>query len=267
MKKFFCLHGLPRAGNTLLGSIINQNPKVAVTANSIIADMLGELYLLQNTDIFKNFPDHKSYDNVTKSLIQTYYKDWPQDYIIDRNPWGLPINLKILKKVQKDIKIIVLVRDVEEILASFIKHSEREPTSFVNQFEAKTIEEKCDMLMNKKGQIVKELIGIKHLLDHQPKEMYHIVEYNDLCDDPKQTIEGIYDFLGIYRFNHRYNRLDQFQVNGIKYDDNIVGQNLHTIETNSINSNNYNEFKENVNDILPKSIIEKYNNLNFWKVK
>ena len=179
----------------------------------------------------------------------------------------MPINLKFLKEVQKDIKIIVLVRDVPEILASFIKHSEKESTSFVNQFEAKTIEEKCDMLMNQEGQIVKELIGIKHLLDHQPKEMYHIVEYNDLCDNPKQTIEGIYDFLGIYRFNHRYNRLDQFQVNGMKYDDNIVGQNLHTIETNSINSNNYNEFKENVNDILPKSIIEKYNNLNFWKVK
>jgi len=160
-----------------------------------------------------------------------------------------------------------LVRNVPEILASFIKHSERESTSFVNQFAAKTIEEKCDMLMNKDGQVVKELIGIKHLLDHQPKEMYHIVEYNDLCDDPKQTIEGIYDFLGIYRFNHRYNNLDQFYVNGMKYDDNIVGQNLHTIETNSINSNNYNEFKENVNDILPKNIIEKYNNLNFWKVK
>ena len=42
MKKFFYLHGLPRAGNTLLGSIINQNPKVAVTANSIIADMEEE---------------------------------------------------------------------------------------------------------------------------------------------------------------------------------------------------------------------------------
>ena len=267
MKKFFCLHGLPRAGNTLLGSIINQNPKVAVTANSVIADMLGELYILKHTDIFKNFPDHKSFDNVTKSLIQTYYKDWPQDYIIDRNPWGFPINLKFLKRVQDEIKIIVLVRDVPEILASFIKWSQRESTSFVNQYKAKTIEEKCDMLMNKDGVIVKELVGIKHLLDHHPKEMYHIVEYNDLCDDPKKTIEGIYDFLGIYRFNHRYNNLDQFYVNGMKYDDNIVGQNLHTIETNSINSNNYNEFKENVNDILPKSIIEKYNNLNFWKGK
>ena len=267
MKKFFYLHGLPRAGNTLLGSIINQNPKVAVTANSIIADMLGELYTLQNSDIFKNFPDHKSFDSVTKSLFDNYYKDWSQDYIIDRAPWGMPTNLKFLKEVQEEIKIIVMVRDVEEILASFIKWSQREPTSFVNRYAAKTVEEKCDMLMNTDGQIVKELIGVKHLLDHQPRDIYHIVEYNDLCDNPKQTIEGIYDFLGIYRFNHRYTNLDQFQVNGMKYDDNIVGQNLHTIETNSINSNNYNEFKENVNDILPKSIIEKYNILNFWKGK
>ena len=267
MKEMFFLHGLPRAGNTLLGSLLNQNSKIAVTANSVCADMLGELYLLKNTDTFKNFPDHKSFDNVTKSLLQNYYKDWSADYIIDRAPWGSPINLKFLKKVQKDIKIIVLVRDVSEILASFIKWSEKESTSFVNQFEAKTIEEKCDMLMNKDGQIVKELIGIKHLIDQQPKEIYHMVEYNDLCDDPRRTIEGIYNFLGIEQYNHRYNQLDQFEVNGMKYDDKIVGQNLHTIQTNSINSNNYNEFKENVNDILPKSIIEKYNNLNFWKVK
>ena len=160
MKKFFYLHGLPRAGNTLLGSIINQNPKVAVTANSIIADMLGELYTLQNSDIFKNFPDHKSFDSVTKSLFDNYYKDWSQDYIIDRAPWGMPINLKFLKEVQDEIKIIVLVRDVEEILASFIKWSQREPTSFVNQYGVKTVEEKCDMLMNKDGQIIKELVGV-----------------------------------------------------------------------------------------------------------
>ena len=266
MKQMFFLHGLPRAGNTLLGSLLNQNPKIAVTANSICADMLGELFALKLNNIFQNFPDYKSFDNVAKTVFQNYYKDWSADYIIDRAPWGMPINLKNLKEVQKDIKIIVLARDVPEILASFIKWSEKEPTAFINN-AVKTVEEKCDMLMKNDGQIVKELIGIKHLIDHNPKEMYHIVEYNDLCNDPKQTIEDIYDFLGIYRFNHRYNRLDQFQVNGMKYDDNIVGQNLHTIETNSINSNNYNEFKENVNDILPKSIIEKYNNLNFWKVK
>ena len=34
--------------------------------------MLGELYLLQNIDVFKNFPDHKSFDSVSKSLFDNY---------------------------------------------------------------------------------------------------------------------------------------------------------------------------------------------------
>jgi len=102
MKEMFFLHGLPRAGNTLLGSLLNQNSKIAVTANSPCADMIGELYMLKHTDIFKNFPDHKSFDNVTKSLFQNYYKDWSADYIIDRNPWGFPINLKFLKSTKRN---------------------------------------------------------------------------------------------------------------------------------------------------------------------
>ena len=77
MKQMFFLHGLPRAGNTLLGSILNQNSKIAVTANSPCADMLGELCMIKHTDIFKNFPDHKSFDSVTKSLFENYnYELW-----------------------------------------------------------------------------------------------------------------------------------------------------------------------------------------------
>ena len=98
-KKIFFLAGLPRAGNTILTSILNQNPDICCTPNSITLEIMKDLFLLKTTDVFQNFPDHKSFDNVTKSLIQTYYKDWPQDYIIDRAPWGVPINLKFLKEV------------------------------------------------------------------------------------------------------------------------------------------------------------------------
>ena len=34
MKKIFFLVGMPRAGNTLLSSILNQNPDIAVTPNT-----------------------------------------------------------------------------------------------------------------------------------------------------------------------------------------------------------------------------------------
>ena len=260
MKDIFFLCGLPRAGNTLFGSIMNQNPYIGVSANSICADMMGELHMLKHTDIFKNYPDHKSFDNVAKKVFENYYKDWPYSYIIDRAPWGYPINLKFLKETKSNIKIIVLVRDIIEVLGSFIRWSEKEPTSFVNRYDAKTIEEKCDMLMNKDGVIVKELIAIKHLVDQQPKEIYHLVEYNDLVEHPKKTIDGVYEFLNIPKFKHSFTNLDQFKVNGMEYDDTIVGQGLHTIKTDAIYKEKYDAY-----NIIPKSIIDKYKQCNFWK--
>ena len=262
MKEIFFLNGLPRAGNTVFGSIMNQNPNVAATANSICADIMGELFMLKHTDIFKNYPDHKSFDNVAKTVFENYYKDWKQDYIIDRAPWGVPINLKFLKETKSNIKIIILVRDIIEVLGSFIDWSNREPTAFVNRYEAKTVEEKCDMLMNTDGQIVKELIGIKHLIDQQSKEIYHIVKFNDLVKDTENTINNLYNFLGIPKFKHDFNNIGQFKVNDMGYDDTIVGNGLHTLTTGAISD--YKE-KYDAYSIIPKSIIEKYKQCNFWE--
>ena len=261
MKDIFFLHGLPRAGNTVFGSIMNQNKNVAVTANSICSEIISEIYSLQKTDIFKNFPDYNSLQNVTKNVFNNYYKDWKQDYIIDRAPWGYPKDLKFLKLIKQDIKIIVLVRDVIEVLGSFLDWSEREPSSFINKYAAKTREEKCHMLMNKDGQLVKELIGIKHLLDYQPREMYHVVDFNDLVKSTENTINDIYDFLGIPKYKHDFNNIGQFKVNNINYDDTIMGKGLHTLKEGAISN-----YKEDYDayEIVPKSIIDAYKECNFW---
>ena len=114
--------------------------------------------------------------------------------------------------------------------------------------------------MNKDGVIVKELVGIKHLLDHQPKEIYHLVEYNNLIEKPEKTIDGIYEFLGIPKFKHRFINLDKFEINGMGYDDAIVGEGLHTVKTDAIYKEKYDAY-----NIIPKSIIDKYKQCNFWK--
>ena len=108
----------------------------------------------------------------------------------------MPPNLNFLKHTRKNIKIIVLVRDIIEVLASFVRWSQREPTAFINK-HAKTVEEKCDKLMNHEGVIVKELIAVKHLLRDENKGLYKIIEYNDLVKYPKKIINSIYDFLEI----------------------------------------------------------------------
>ena len=124
IKQINFLVGLQRAGNTLFGSIMNQNPKVAVTANSIVNDICREIEKLKRSDTFKNFPYYKSFDNVCKNIFSTYYKNWNYDFIIDRGTWGCPPNLKFLQDYfDGEIKIIILVRNIEEILQSFLKHA------------------------------------------------------------------------------------------------------------------------------------------------
>ena len=260
MKEIFFLSGLPRAGNTLFGSLMNQNPNVAVTANSITADMMGELFRLKRTDLFQNFPNHKSFDNVAAKVFEHYYQDWKADYIIDRAPWGMPANLGFLKHTRKNIKIIVLVRDITEILASFIRFSQKNPGSYIDPKRNRSVEEKCDNLMSKDGVIVKELIAVKHLLRPENKGLYHMIEYHDFVEHPKRTIEDVYDYLEIPKFKHHYTNLDQFKVNSLGYDDTILGGELHTIKTDVINSTKY-----DARSIVPKSIIDKYEQCNFWK--
>jgi len=161
--------------------------------------------------------------------------------------------------MQKDIKIIVLVRDLVEVLASFIRWSHNRTDTFISRFNVKTIEEKCDKLMREGGLLEKNLRAITHLLVPEHKNLYHLIEYNNLVEHPKRTIEGIYDYLKIPKFKHRYIGLDQFEVNGMKYDDTVIGEGLHTIKSDSINKSNYDAYS-----LIPRSIVDKYKQFNLW---
>ena len=48
-KQLFFLVALPRSGNTLFASIMNQNPDIAATPNSITLEIMKDLFLLKQT--------------------------------------------------------------------------------------------------------------------------------------------------------------------------------------------------------------------------
>jgi hypothetical protein len=97
MKEYYFLCSLPRAGNTLLGSILNQSKDIKLTANSILPEIIYQLYLIKQQELFKNFPDHNSYNNIIKNIFDNYYKNWNVNNIITRGIWGTPNNLNLLK--------------------------------------------------------------------------------------------------------------------------------------------------------------------------
>jgi len=243
MKSYYFLLGMPRSGNTLLGSIINQNPEVSVTANTILTDIIYQIDLIKDYLIYQNFPDERSLDNIIKNVFNNYYKDWKAKHIIDRGVWGTPGNLDSLKTIIKKPKFIILYRPVLECLASFIKNE-----------KPKNIEERCYELMQDNGTIGKPLWSIKNVM--QEKEDYILIHYSDLVKKPLEQINKIYSFLNINNFKHKFKNFDDFSVNNIKYDDSVLPSNLHKIRTNIIQRNKY-----KIEDYLPKKVINKYSSL------
>ena len=246
---------MPRSGNTLFASIMNQNPEIAVTANSITLEIMKELFLLKKIDTFENFPDEQSLNNVMNEVYDLYYKNWNYKCIIDRGPVCTPANLLIMQKhFKQPIRCVVILRDLLDVLASYIKWFETEPTSFINQF--KTIEEKLNAIMNKTGAVAKELMSIKYLLQHP--EMAVFIKYDDLVVDPEKELRKVYTFLNLPYYQHQFTNLNQIIVNGVQYNDSIVGKNMHTIRTEKIMKVE-NEYKK----LIPERFIKEYGHIRF----
>ena len=256
-KKIFFLAGFPRSGNTLLTSILNQNPDVCCTPNSVVLEIYKVVWNLKHTDVFKNYPDHESLHRVMESIIPAYYNHWNFKYIIDRGPGGTEGNLKLLKKhFKQEIKVIFLVRPILEVLASWITWAKKTPDSFIRR-NTKNPTEACHFLMSPPSQIAKELLCMQNLLKPENKHHVHFVDYKEIIKKPVVTIKGIYKFLGIPPFKHRFTDLDQIIVNGLGYDDTIMGKGMHTIKTKKLIKST-----TDVN-ILPLEIIKQYGDIKF----
>jgi len=253
MKEIFFLCGMPRAGNTLLSSILNQNKDIASSGHTTLSAIFLFLSDLKRQDIYNNFLNKKSYNNLEKELINNYYKDWKQNIIIDRGYWGKEGILDILKDIYGNkLKIIFLKRNLVEVLASFIDWSNKNENSFLNKHFI-NVEQKCDFLMNSDGIIQYQLDCYDNLIKPENKKIVKFVKYDDLVKDPKKTIDIIYSFLNIKKFKHNFKKINQLNINGIKYNDENFGDNLHAVKTNGIIKT-----KRNIKDILPKSVIDKY---------
>ena len=259
-KKLFFLMGMPRSGNTLFASIMNQNPEIVCTANSITLEIMKDLYLLKETDVFQNFPDHKSLNNILDLVYDLYYKDWPQRIIIDRGPvmaTGNPGNFELMKvHYKRPFKCIVLIRDLMDVLASYMKWYTENPDSFVNRYDLKNDEEKLNMIMNKDGAVAKDLNAIQNAYKHP--EICHFVKYDNLVTNPEEEVKKIYKFLDEPYFNLRFIDLDQININGLNYNDNVVGRNMHTVRKGKIEKI-YNPYIEKI----PQGIRDKYGHIGF----
>jgi hypothetical protein len=252
MKNITFLCGMPRAGNTILGALVNQNKEITLTANSIVPDILHESWKIKHNMSFQNFPDNNALDIYLENIIQNYYSSFKSKFIIDRGPWGTPGNIMLLQKYYKHgLKFIILTRDPLECMASFIK---------ILRVKKNKIEQECENLLKRNNIFGMNVWSIQNLIKESrinTNIKLHFMKYDDLINNPQKELKNLFKFIGILYKPIKEKNFNNFEINGIKYNDNVFSDtyhtNLHDIRTDSISKN-----KTDILKILPKKIISKY---------
>ena len=159
------------------------------------------------------------------------------------------------KHYRRPFRCIVLVRDLMDVLASYMQWYTKNSDAFINRLNLKNDEEKLFWLMKDDGAIAKELKAIQNSFNY--KGLCYYLKYDDLVADPERCINDVYKFLNIPYYSHQFQNLQQININGIEYNDRIVGKNMHTIR---------NEIKKEYNpyiEKIPQTIREKYGHIRF----
>jgi sulfotransferase len=262
--------GLPRSGSTLISSILNQNPDIYSSANSPMCGMMFNLERsILASEQYNAYPKPQVMSDTIMGVINGYYSDVKKPIVIDKSrEWAIQEHFGVLlRSLPYEPKVILPVRNVTDILASFINLVKENPgtTSFIDQeiqarqefnFYRPIDDIRCDHLMRPKGLIDNALYGVAYALLEENRKYFHLVEYEDLISNTKNTIDGIYEFLGIDKFDHDFSNIN----NSVKEDDRVYGlKGMHEVRS-SVSRRGINK-----EDVLSPYVLNKYSNMEFWR--
>jgi sulfotransferase len=219
-KTYHFMAGLPRSGSTVLSALLNQNPEIYASPQT---DLISMLYNLESTipnyESFRAGLLHQGFASVMHGMKDTFYSHIDKPVIIDKNRgWGTPYNWDNLSGyVSQDGKVILTMRPILEVLASFVKITKESQkvtqqlqylnsslwvSSYRNQTDAVV-----EHLMMPNGEIDRAIFSIANLLENH-SDRVHVVWFDDLLDNPVNTLDKIHEFLGLQSFDYNFNKIE-----------------------------------------------------------
>lgn len=190
MKQYFFISGLPRTGSTLLSSILYQNPLFHTEGLSAVCQLMWDMQesctKTASDAILGNNRIHTQTDLISE-IPNIYYKNIDRPIVFDKcRSWTAPDNVEMIKKyITRHPKIIVLVRPVDEVFKSFGNLKPEVLEDYLTSLEPINRSFYCALnaKQNNNGEFL-------------------FVNYDDLVNDTRQTLQNIYKFCELEWFEH-----------------------------------------------------------------
>lgn len=267
MKTHYFISGLPRAGSTLLCNILAQNPKFYVSpATSGCHDVLFNIRN-QWDRLIEHQAEGVNYDQLRRVMVASLdaYHNTDKTTVIDKGRGWLSL-MEMMEFIKGGpVKVIVPVRDVCEILASFEvlwrKSTGMTQWAFeqADYFKAQTVEGRCDIWAGNGQPVGLAYNRVKDALSRGYGKSMLFVEFDDLTRDPASAMRKIYDFLGEDSFEHNFANVEQVT----KEDDVNVHRipGLHSIRPV------VSPVPKRAMEVLGPALVQKYANSEVWRAR
>ena len=263
-KSFFFDSGLPRSGSTAFSAILNQNPQIHAGALSPAFELMHHIQsYFEISEQAKAYPKPECNSKIISSVLENYYSDTEKPYVIDKSRAWIGQIPFIRQYITQNPKIICTVRHPLDILASFIDliHKHPDEISFldkvlISQRIPLTDDNRCEFLMSPSGVVFNSMNGLAKAFHEGDRNCIHLIDYDDLVNNPEQVMNGVYEFLELEPYQHDFNSITNSHR---ERDTEVYGlSTMHQVKgTLEKTSRSY-------SDILSDTIINRYKNLDFW---
>ncbi len=257
--KLHFISGLPRSGSTLLAGILRQNPRFHAAMSG---PMAGLVTVLLNAMGPQNetavFLDEERKAEILRAVMRAYYRPHAgREVLFDTNrAWCA--RLPLLVSLFPEARVICCVRDVAWVLDSFERLVRKNPLSptklFATAEERQTVYSRVDALAHRDRVVGFAWSALKEAYYGEHSRSLLLVEYDILCQRPRETMRLVYQFLGEPWHEHDF---EQVEYDEPEFDAQLGAPGLHSVKSRV-------EFTPR-RTVLPPDLFEKYATLAFWR--
>jgi sulfotransferase len=215
-KTYHFISGMPRSGSTLLCNILAQNPQLNAVAPPGILDVMFLVRHRWNRIVeFRAAPNEPGKLRVLRGILASYYAaaGVTEPVVLDKSRAWLGMIEMAETVLGRPVKILVPVRDVRDVMASFEKLWRQIPA--MRELTAKGGEGadtplgRCEIWARGDHPIGLQYNRIRDAVQRGYRDRLHFVEYEALTREPEATLAGIHRFLGLDPFSYNYNDIRQ----------------------------------------------------------
>ena len=223
--------------------------------------MFGVRNSWDNLIEFKASPNEPAKLRVLRGILDNYYSDVDKPVVFDKCRGWLSLLEMAEAVLGHKAKVLVPVRDLRDVLASFEKlwrlnaSTSQAQAEGEHYFQFQSVQGRTESWLQPDQPVGLAFNRIQDAIARGYQDRMFLIDFEDLTTHPEETMRKIYAFLGEPYFEHNFENVEQVTFE----DDSVHGmKNLHSI-------------RSRVEPIPPQwqkvlgPFAEKYINLNFWR--